>query len=581
MRNKILTVDDSKTVRIIVRKAFKPFDIELFEASNGVEGLAVAAKDLPDLILLDVTMPVMDGVEMLTKIKADPQLKGIPVMMLTAEGGRENVLKIAKIGVRDYLVKPFKEESLLEKAGRIIDLKPLAEGPGKARSILDPVDVLIVEDKPAIIQQIQDGLKHTPWKIHGVTTPAEAMEFCARKEPDLLMISLSLPEDAAFTLFRSIRTNVKLKFKPVFALVVKTEMNSQSQAQQVGFSSIITKPIDLPELEGRMAKAMNLDTSLRYFRIDGRVPRHEPAREHLAGRARRGGPLPEAQAGRGGRFGPQQGDHRHHLSRALHMGVIKILMQAMQTCRDLAMHFTLVGNGRIIAECKGFEDTRSWAFFETLGGGQGPPRRRNGRLRGLESAGRRAQAACERVTRRPCRNPMTLSLGPERQDRGNPEPPRGRNRARNAGRRRRPDTVVQPARGVRRAVRGRAGDEAPVDLMRARLSESRPGAALRCGGARRDAQDDRGAAGPACRGPGRKPGAPTGPTAWRRAAARRRSRRGPRPSSPAWRQTRCSRLTSARAANSLRVPPRGARAPSADRGGPAGPRSARLTTRRR
>ena len=139
MRNKILTVDDSKTVRIIVRKAFKPYDIELFEASNGVEGLAVAAKDLPDLILLDVTMPVMDGVEMLTKIKADPQLKGIPVMMLTAEGGRENVLKIAKIGVRDYLVKPFKEESLLEKAGRIIDLKPLAEGPGKARSILDPV----------------------------------------------------------------------------------------------------------------------------------------------------------------------------------------------------------------------------------------------------------------------------------------------------------------------------------------------------------------------------------------------------------------------------------------------------------
>ncbi|HKB90811.1 MAG TPA: response regulator, partial [Opitutaceae bacterium] len=131
MRYKILTVDDSKTVRIIVRKAFKTFDCEILEAGNGVEGLAVAGKETPDLILLDVTMPVMDGVEMLTKLKSDPALKGIPVIMLTAEGGRESVLKIAKIGVRDYMVKPFKEDVLVEKAGRIIDLKPLSEGPAK------------------------------------------------------------------------------------------------------------------------------------------------------------------------------------------------------------------------------------------------------------------------------------------------------------------------------------------------------------------------------------------------------------------------------------------------------------------
>src|SRR5580658_212971 len=134
MRHKILTVDDSKTVRIIVRKAFKSFDCEIFEAANGVEGLAVAAKTMPALILLDVTMPVMDGVEMLTRLKADPQLKGIPVMMLTAEGGRDHVLKIAKIGVRDYIVKPFREDTLIDKAGRIIDLKPMTEGPGKART---------------------------------------------------------------------------------------------------------------------------------------------------------------------------------------------------------------------------------------------------------------------------------------------------------------------------------------------------------------------------------------------------------------------------------------------------------------
>ena len=106
MGPKILTIDDSKTIRLIIGKAFKSFDCEVLEAANGVEGLAVAAKEKPDIIILDLTMPIMDGYETLTKLKSDPDLKSIPVVMLTAESGRENVLRIAKQGVRDYLVKP-------------------------------------------------------------------------------------------------------------------------------------------------------------------------------------------------------------------------------------------------------------------------------------------------------------------------------------------------------------------------------------------------------------------------------------------------------------------------------------------
>ncbi len=366
MRYKLLTVDDSKTVRIIVRKAFKGFDCEILEAGNGVEGLAVASKEMPDLILLDVTMPVMDGVEMLTKLKSDPALKGIPVMMLTAEGGRDHVLKIAKIGVRDYLVKPFKEEVLIEKAGRIIDLKPLSEAPAKAKSIFDPADILIVEDKPAIIQQIQEGLKHTPWKVHGVATQGEAIDFCSRTPPDLILVSLSLPDESAFTLFRLVRTNVKTKYTPVFALVVKTETTQQQQAQTLGFNAIVTKPIDLGELETKMAKAMNLDTSQRYYALEGdtlvmRLP------ENCAPAV-----LAEAADYMKPKFAQavDAGQNKVvidiHQLKSLHMGVIKLLFQAMQTCRDLAMQFVLVGSAQIITECKGFEDTRGWTFFESI-----------------------------------------------------------------------------------------------------------------------------------------------------------------------------------------------------------------------
>jgi len=366
MHYKILTVDDSKVVRIIVRKTFRSFDCEIFEAVNGVEGLSLAAKTVPDLILLDITMPIMDGVEMLTRIKADPQLKGIPVMMLTAEGGRENVLKIAKLGVRDYIVKPFTEATLVEKANRIIDLKPVADIPDRKKSTLDRADILVVEDQPAIIQQLTDGLRHTPWKIHGMANQADAMELCSRFTPDLIMINLALPEEAAFGLFRYLRTNPRTMFIPVFVLGVKTDTPVQNQAQQIGFSSIVTKPIDVVELESRLAKAMNLDTSLRYYRME---------EGHLViGLPDKCTPLVLEEIGK--YLQPKlteavnAGINRVvidlHLVRILEMNTLKHLFPMMQSCRDLAMNYSLVGNPQVIAECQGLEETKSWIFHATL-----------------------------------------------------------------------------------------------------------------------------------------------------------------------------------------------------------------------
>jgi CheY-like chemotaxis protein len=127
MALKILTVDDSKTIRLIVKKAFKPYDCDLFEGENGVEGLAVAIREKPDLIVLDITMPVMNGKEMLEKLKSEPALKDIPVIMLTAESGKDNVTDIIKLGAKDYMVKPFKGEQLIERATGLVKLGPKKE----------------------------------------------------------------------------------------------------------------------------------------------------------------------------------------------------------------------------------------------------------------------------------------------------------------------------------------------------------------------------------------------------------------------------------------------------------------------
>ena len=366
MRLKVLTVDDSKTVRIIVKKSFKGFDCEIIEAQNGVEGLAMAAKTNPDIILLDITMPVMDGVEMLTKLKSDPALKAIPVIMLTAEAGRENVMKIAKIGVRDYIVKPFKEEVLVDKVSRVVDLRPAGEAEPKQKKIDDPIDLLIVEDKPAIIEQIQRGFSHTPWNVNGVASTGEAIDFCQKKLPDCIIISLSLPDDAAITLFRIIRSNAKTKYVPLFGLSVKTAQEEQHRAQQAGFSTIVHKPIDFEELEGKIGKAVNLDASGKYFLIDAEFMTVRLPKTCNASVVNEVSTYLKSKTNEAVDSGISRIIFDAQEVATLNMDVIKLLLQSMKTCRDLSLRYALAGNTIVRDESKKFEESKDWQFCDSV-----------------------------------------------------------------------------------------------------------------------------------------------------------------------------------------------------------------------
>lgn len=125
MSMKILTVDDSMTIRSIIKNTLKTYDCEIHEAENGLIGLQSIIRIIPDLIILDITMPVMDGIEMLRKLRSSPRGKDMKVLMLTAESAKENIVEIAKLGVTNYIVKPFTNDQLIEKISSIIDLKKL------------------------------------------------------------------------------------------------------------------------------------------------------------------------------------------------------------------------------------------------------------------------------------------------------------------------------------------------------------------------------------------------------------------------------------------------------------------------
>lgn len=113
---KILLVDDSSTMRRIQKNTLEKIGhTDVTEAGDGVEALAKLAGGGFELVLMDWNMPNMTGIEALKKIKADPALKSIPVIMVTSESEKTKIMEAIQCGAANYVVKPFQPETLAEK----------------------------------------------------------------------------------------------------------------------------------------------------------------------------------------------------------------------------------------------------------------------------------------------------------------------------------------------------------------------------------------------------------------------------------------------------------------------------------
>lgn len=114
---KILSVDDSATMRKIIGRVVAMLGYEFLEASNGADALALLERDRHDiaLVIMDINMPEMDGIQALEAIKGDPALKDLPVMMVTTDSDRARIIQAVKAGAANYVTKPFTHDDLAAK----------------------------------------------------------------------------------------------------------------------------------------------------------------------------------------------------------------------------------------------------------------------------------------------------------------------------------------------------------------------------------------------------------------------------------------------------------------------------------
>ena len=122
-RKKILLVDDAKTVILMEQMILNRPDLQLITAHDGDQAIELALSEKPDLILLDVVMPTLTGIEVCQRLRGEPATKATPIIMVTTRGEEQYIESARAAGCTDYVTKPLDAARLLGKVRQLLDLK--------------------------------------------------------------------------------------------------------------------------------------------------------------------------------------------------------------------------------------------------------------------------------------------------------------------------------------------------------------------------------------------------------------------------------------------------------------------------
>jgi PAS domain S-box-containing protein len=227
----VLVIDDDDAARVLIARHLVKAGFRVEEAADGRAGLARARAVHPDVITLDVLMPVMDGWAVLTALKADPALADIPVVMLTVID--EQRLGFA-LGAANYLTKPVDRRRLVDAVRRVA-----APGEGDG--------VLVVEDDPGTRAALRRTLERAGWSVAEAENGRVALERLAARIPRLVLLDLMMPEMDGFDFLDAVRRRPELRTLPVIVLTAKDLTEDDRRRLNGGVDRIVKKGEPDPE----------------------------------------------------------------------------------------------------------------------------------------------------------------------------------------------------------------------------------------------------------------------------------------------------------------------------------------------
>ncbi|MGH7009423.1 MAG: PleD family two-component system response regulator [Caulobacteraceae bacterium] len=264
MTARILVVDDIEAnIRVLEAKLSAEY-YEVLTAMDGEAALAVAAAQKPDVILLDVMMPVMDGFEVCRRLKERPETAHVPVVLVTALDGRADRIAGLEAGADDFLTKPIDDLMLLARVRSLTRLKLVIdelrsrEASGRRLGVMGGAAaklggaggrVLIVDDQERQARRIADDLSgdHRPV----VETDPEMALITARGPVDLIIINAASRGFDGLRFAAQIRSDEATRHLPILGVVDAEDRPRVVKALEIGFNDILARPVDAKELAAR------------------------------------------------------------------------------------------------------------------------------------------------------------------------------------------------------------------------------------------------------------------------------------------------------------------------------------------
>ncbi|MBU1346261.1 MAG: PleD family two-component system response regulator [Alphaproteobacteria bacterium] len=264
MTARILVVDDVEAnVRLLEAKLTLEY-YDVLTCQDGASAVQLAASEQPDIILLDVMMPGMDGFETCRRIKADPRSSHIPIVLVTALDGREDRIKGLEAGADDFVTKPLDDVVLFARVRSLTRLKlvmdELREREESGRRLGVTTDgagrlrgsggrVLIVDDNARQAERIAQELtrEHRP----AMETDAAAGLAASKGAIDLMIVNVAAAEFDGLRLVAQIRSVEATRHLPILAVVDQADRPRLVKALELGVNDILMKPVDPEELAAR------------------------------------------------------------------------------------------------------------------------------------------------------------------------------------------------------------------------------------------------------------------------------------------------------------------------------------------
>lgn len=271
---RILTIDDSSTIRSIITKQMSDLGFEVDHAENGQHGLHKLEAGAVDLILLDVTMPVMDGPTMLAALRERGDRT--PVIMLTSESKRAIVAGAIRLGIEDYILKPFKPDELRGKVMKALRLDAsqaslrassaaISQGAASAAK-RESAAMLVVDDMENVHRKLR-GLLPAHVSMTGCTTAREAVQACHDHSFQVIVIDLVIPDVDSVALMGQLRA-----LQPqaaMVALALRSASEGIGDVKSQGFKGLIFKPFEAAAVDDFVSRHM--DHTEDVLSVDGNV----------------------------------------------------------------------------------------------------------------------------------------------------------------------------------------------------------------------------------------------------------------------------------------------------------------------